>query len=237
MRVGIISDIHANAAALRAALVDAKKAGIEHLLVLGDLVGYYYEPADVLAQLREWPHSIIGGNHEAMLGEARDDLVAAGRHRQRYGSGLDVALDTLPGKDTDWLVGLPTRERVELGKVGFELCHGSPFDRDCYVYPNAQEALLRNCEIANSVVLMGHTHYAMIAQRGDAILLNPGSVGQARDFGGFASWASFDTETRVVTFRRSEYDIAPLVEEARRRDPALPYLHQVLARGRLGGAT
>jgi predicted phosphodiesterase len=240
MKVAILSDIHGNAGALRATLDDVRKAGAQHLLILGDLVGYYYDMRGVLDQLRGWDCTVIGGNHEAMLDAARGNPAAALRYREKYGSGVDAALLDLSREEIDWLCGLPARMQVTLDSVVFELCHGSPGDRDRYVYPNADEEQIRDCEIAGSVVLIGHTHYPMVAVRPSCLLINSGSVGQARDFGGFASWALFDTQTAVVTLRRSQYDAAALEEEVRRRDPHLPYLREILRRGRLdaeGGST
>ena len=40
MRYAIISDVHANAAALRAVLVDAQDLNAEKVICLGDVVGY-----------------------------------------------------------------------------------------------------------------------------------------------------------------------------------------------------
>ena len=42
MKIAVISDIHGNYDALVEVLKDAKSENIDHLLVLGDIVGYYY---------------------------------------------------------------------------------------------------------------------------------------------------------------------------------------------------
>ena len=67
MRIGLLSDIHANAHALRAVLKSAKGKNVEKLLCCGDYVGYYYEPDRVIALLDEWDWDGISGNHETML--------------------------------------------------------------------------------------------------------------------------------------------------------------------------
>jgi putative phosphoesterase len=233
MKLAILADIHGNSAALRAALTDARKAGAAHLLILGDMVGYYYDIRGVLEQLAEWPSTAIGGNHEHMLGEMLTDISAAARYREKYGSALDVAKDILTDAQKDWLIGLPSRATVEMGGTAFDLCHGAPDDRDRYVYPTASESELTACDIPGSVVLMGHTHYPLVARRRECILLNPGSVGQARDFGGFAAWMTYDTETGVAVSRRSEYDVSALRREAHERDPHLRYLVDILIRNRI----
>jgi putative phosphoesterase len=229
----MLSDIHGNRGALHAMLEAARKAQVEHLLIAGDLVGYYYDAAGVLAELAPWARTVIGGNHERLLREARQDPASADSYRRRYGSALDVALETMTPEDADWLCALPAQAEVELGGAHFLLCHGSPNDQDEYVYPTADVATIARCLRTGRVVVSGHTHYPMIAAGKDALLVNAGSVGQARDFGGFASWALFDTDTRLVAPQRSEYAVSALQDEVRRRDPHLPYLADVLVRNRM----
>src|SRR5438552_2040851 len=110
MKLAILSDIHGNTEALRQSLSAARKAGAGHLLVLGDLVGYYYDAPGVLSPLEPWPKNVIGGNHERMLGEARSSPDMAAQHREKYGSALDVALATLEKAQVEWLINLPSRQ-------------------------------------------------------------------------------------------------------------------------------
>jgi predicted phosphodiesterase len=235
VKLAILSDIHGNSGALREVLAAADKAGAEHLLILGDLVGYYYDAHGVLALLDGRPAIVIGGNHEQMLGEARASPDASARHRKKYGSALDVALATLDQKQIAWLTGLPKRRTAEFGGLTFELCHGAPDDPDRYVYPTASDEELQRCELPGRIVLMGHTHYPMVSLRSNCTLINCGSVGQARDLGGFAAWMLFDTATGTIVPYRTAYETAGLAAEARARDPGLPYLADILHRNRQTG--
>lgn len=233
MRVAILSDIHGNIDALRRALSEARDARVERLFVLGDIVGYYYAAREVIDCLKEWPVDAIRGNHERFLAEALVDNDAANLYRKRYGSALDVARETLAQQDIDWLIGLPDRTKVNLDGLSFELCHGSPRNADEYVYPDAAPEMLDACRVAErDMILMGHTHYPMLIAKPRPTLVNPGSVGQARDMGGSACWAIIDTHTQAVALKRTTYDVRALADEARRRDPHLPYLSDVLQRGR-----
>jgi predicted phosphodiesterase len=232
VKLAILSDLHGNCFALRATLRAARAAGAEHLIVLGDFIGYYYWPAETLAALRDWPMTAISGNHERLYAASLESADAAANYRRACGSALDVARDTLAADETAWLLALPARDSATFDGITFELCHGSPRDPDEYVYPDAAASALDACAVpSRHFVLMGHTHRSMVVPRASSILVNPGSVGQARDVGGAASWCVFDTATGVLQFQRTPYDVAPVVAAARRIDPALPDLASVLTRG------
>jgi len=44
MRVGVLSDVHANLPALQAVLAELEQCGVDRLFVAGDLVGYGGQP-------------------------------------------------------------------------------------------------------------------------------------------------------------------------------------------------
>ena len=70
MRIPLLSDVHANLAALDAVLLDASNAGAgAPPWVLGDIVGYGPDPNEVVGRLRELSAIAVAGNH---------DLAAAG---------------------------------------------------------------------------------------------------------------------------------------------------------------
>lgn len=233
MRYAVLSDIHANLAALDAILGTLRKDEVEALVLLGDYVGYYYEPGEVIDRLREWPHHAIRGNHDRLLLEAREDVTVAERYRERYGSGVDVALGELSSAAWQWLEALPERLTVELGSFTIELCHGAPFDPDAYVYPDAGPDIFARCRLAGrDAVWMGHTHWPFL-KPGSPWLLNPGSVGQPRDLGGMASWCLFDGDTGAVAFRRTDFATEGLWHEVVRRDPGLERNRTVLRQRRL----
>jgi len=231
MRLAILADIHGNASALEAALADALEARVERFLLLGDYVGYYYQPREVVTRLMMLPHDAVLGNHDRQLLNALDRDGTLEGYRAKYGSGLDVARSTLAPEHLAWLRALPDSRVVHLGLIDLMLCHGSPHDRDLYVYPDATPDVMDRCaNVDADTVLMGHTHHAFVARCGAKWLVNPGSVGQARDLGGFASWALLDTRSGAITIRRSAYHVAPLYTEVLVRDGDWPSNASILVR-------
>mgnify|MGYP003661192313 FL=1 len=78
MKVAVISDLHANIHALRVVLEDLDKENVSAILVAGDLIGYYYWPAEVVNLLMADERFIcIRGNHENILHQVLGSEEAA----------------------------------------------------------------------------------------------------------------------------------------------------------------
>ena len=234
MIVALLGDIHGNHLALKKVLGEIRKDGIKHLLIAGDLVGYYYHPDRVFEELASWSYEIIQGNHDRMLGEiysGNKELRIL--YMKKYGSGIDTALEVLSEKECEYLSNLPAKKEILIGKRKILLCHGSPWDQDVYIYPDSSEETFQRCAEGDfDIVMMGHTHYPMEKRVNSTILLNPGSVGQPRNYIPGTDWATLNLDTLEVRFKHSIYDVSSLVAEAQQNDAEVPYLAQVLLRER-----
>jgi len=230
MKIGLLADIHSNADALAAVLKKAQKINIEKLLIAGDLVGYYYELDRVLTLLDDWEWTAIGGNHEAMLQE----WLLGKRHkviREKYGSSFEVACNKVSRSVLKSLSELPENQSLSVDGKSVFMCHGSPWDRDKYIYPDADEDIVnRMFGKGVKLTLFGHTHYPVHWQYEYMTVVNPGSVGQPRDYLPGACWAMWDTRSERVELRREYYDSSRLIKNCQLRDPDLPYLAEVLDR-------
>jgi diadenosine tetraphosphatase ApaH/serine/threonine PP2A family protein phosphatase len=221
VRVGLLSDIHANLVALEAVLTAL--AGIEALWVTGDTVGYGAEPSEVLALLRERKALLIQGNHDRAVatGEGLDYFHDQAAEAARMHTAW------LSADERDHLASLPPIKSVER----FTLCHGSlrdPLWEYVTSVPAAAASLARS---PTPFCCNGHTHVpALFLEEGDRLrsvrpaserayqlttrcLLNAGSVGQPRDGDPRAAYAVLDTDAGIATFFRVAYR----VEEAQRR--------------------
>ena len=102
MRIALISDIHANLEALRAALAIAEERGADHLVSLGDVVGYGPSASECVDIVRsDFTLSVLGNHDEAVVtGDSsvlpRDGQAAAHLHREQ-----------LSEEQLAWLAGLP----------------------------------------------------------------------------------------------------------------------------------
>ena len=103
MRYAIISDVHANEAALRAVLTDANDARAEKVICLGDVLGYGPDPVAALELVYRRVHVCLAGNHDdAVCGrfpvEDFTDFAAEAVKRHRA---------AITQKAIDWLRHLP----------------------------------------------------------------------------------------------------------------------------------
>ena len=215
MRIGVLSDIHANLVALETVLADM--GPVDALWVCGDTVGYGPEPSDVLALLVERNATIVAGNHDRAVATGEDlDLfnpaaAAAVQLHQRW----------LSAEQRDLLAALPRT----LMTSDVTLCHGSLRDPLWEYVTNPKSASASLALATTSHCCAGHTHVPSLFRAGDTLqpgrvgyetpyplapraFLNPGSVGQPRDGDARAAYAVVDLAAGTVTFHRSAYRIA-----------------------------
>jgi len=231
MNVAIVSDIHANIYALESVFTDIEKNKCRKVLILGDLVGYYYWPKKVISKIRNDPRCIvIKGNHEELLERSLVDPEFEKKCHVKYGSGLRYCQKQLSGSDINWLKALPTSIQLEIDGVNIGMYHGSEKSTNEYVYPDTRDARLSEIITKQDFMFFGHTHYPMIIKRENFTIANPGSVGQPRDVGSLASYLILNTKNRELTNRRVPFDIKPLQVASRSNDPHYLYLHEILLR-------
>lgn len=231
MKIAILADIHANNTALDVVYKDLELNNCEKILVLGDLVGYYYNPSYIIDKIRNDDRCIvIKGNHEELLLKAMHDESFADKCHQKYGSGINVAMQTLSDDQLDWIKNLPESTKVEFDGLKLGLYHGSDKYINEYIYPDTAAKRLQCVGTDSDYLFFGHTHYPAIFPRKDSVIVNPGSVGQPRDIGSLASYAILNTDNSSIVFRRVPFSNENLIAQSKIKDPHYPYLSEILER-------
>jgi diadenosine tetraphosphatase ApaH/serine/threonine PP2A family protein phosphatase len=226
MRVAVISDIHANLAALESVLVEIDREGPDEVWCLGDVVGYGPRPNECCDVTRDRSDLCLAGNHDlAVLGvldvdEFSPDAAVAARW----------TAEVLGDDERGWL----GRLKPAASREGAELFHASARD-PVWEYVLTGEAAWATLELtAAPVVLVGHSHIALSISLADEELaggaapagttleldearwiLNPGSVGQPRDGDPRAAWLLLDLERGSAAFRRVPYAVQTTQRELR----------------------
>jgi diadenosine tetraphosphatase ApaH/serine/threonine PP2A family protein phosphatase len=217
MRALVLSDIHANIAALDAVLAAAP--AVDEIWHLGDVVGYGPEPDAVVARLGELAAIGVRGNHDAAaLGG--DEIESFNVDARR---AMEWTRTAISDGTRAWLERLPER----LVRDDWTLVHGSPRDPIWEYVTSTPVARAAFADLGTTRGLHGHTHMPIGFLEEDGVLdtmspgsgsvlelgsrralLNPGSVGQPRDGIPTASWLVLDTGAGTATWHRTAYDVA-----------------------------
>ena len=222
MKYLIVSDIHSNKEAFEAVLSSVRRKRWDKTIFLGDLVGYGANPNQTVDALRALkPLVAIRGNHDKVCSG-----IEEGELFNRI--ALEAAMWTrrkLTPSNLKWLRSLPQGPLLVDGIFG--ISHGTPIDEDAYIFGEIEALnVFRHTEFP--ICFFGHSHFPVVfALSPDAItttltiapafrfklkqgvryLINPGSIGQPRDGNPLASFAFYDSESRVVTIYRIPYHV------------------------------
>jgi len=207
--LAIISDIHANLSALRAVLSDISTRGIHQIICLGDLVGYYTHPIEVIHLILAKCSVVLKGNndHIAALGTIPE------YYRDDSTKPLDWTNSTLTLRERRILHDLPTvhyMKQFGIQKKNLMFIHGGPeYPYDQYIFPEDKDELettFEFMELVNvDVLFLGHTHVPFTEESNGRKIVNPGSVGQPRDGDSRAAYLIYD-HTNGINFVRVDYD-------------------------------
>jgi predicted phosphodiesterase len=216
MRLAVLSDIHANLAALDAVRADLPT--VDEVWVLGDIVGYGPQPNEVIRALQEMGARSVMGNHDG----AAIGTVDVSWFNPDAARAIKWTAEVVDENARAYLAALPeVRRDTELTAV-----HGSPRDPTWEYITGPGIAAANLAAFDTRLCLHGHTHVPVVfhadegrmsvvpattgtpirVQAGRA-LINPGSVGQPRDGNPASSYLLLDVGAATAEFRRVSYDI------------------------------
>ena len=240
MRIALFGDIHANLEALEAVLDDARGQHVTDYVCMGDIVGYNADPAACLEKVREMNCPTVKGNH---------DEDASGDHSLENmnpvaAAALEWTRQQLTDEQREWLRRLRMVRQVS----DFTIVHSTLDQPSHWNYvTNRFDAMANFSYQFTQIGFHGHTHVPRVYVKGERVhevaadsvqiedgckyFINIGSVGQPRDGDWRSCYVIYDTDQKLVVFRRIEYDI----QKAQRKilDAGLPeMLAERIAEGR-----
>ncbi|MDR1518716.1 MAG: metallophosphoesterase [Planctomycetota bacterium] len=223
MKIALISDVHANLAALRAVLADIRRHQPDEIVCLGDTIGYGPQPAECLSIVRQSCSMVLMGNHEHAV------LYGAEQFTPLAQAAIDWTARILRDSETlDYISSL----KSDFRRGNLRFVHGSirnpllDYVREADT-PWAFFYLVRTLQndFADfNICFVGHNHRAFLGTEVGYIFphdggpvvktgfhigrekayVSVGSVGQPRDGDWRSSWVMFDGEG--VEYHRVEYD-------------------------------
>jgi putative phosphoesterase len=180
MRIAAIYDIHGNLPALEAVLQEIRRAGVDQIVVGGDVIPgpMPRETIDFLKSL-DIPAQYIRGNGEREVlavraGVETGTVPAAFREVMRWVAGQ------LSSEHERWLASWPETLRLEIDGLGEILfCHATPrSDTEIFTRLTPEESLLPIfAGLDVPLVVCGHTHMQLDRTIGGTRVVNAGSVG------------------------------------------------------------
>lgn len=159
----MITDVHGDVHALRDAIAQIDKLGVEQVLCCGDLIDYGLFPEETLALLRERKVIAIRGNHDRWALKDGHDM-----------SGWDLTPQSIA-----YLESLPTDWRKRVDGIRVVLAHARPKNDMQGIAHDAPFDELEEIlgEAAADVLIVGHTHVPFVRRLGiGKVVINPGAL-------------------------------------------------------------
>ena len=209
MRVLIISDLHANLEA-----ISALPCEFDQLWVLGDLVNYGPNPAEVVEFVREKAAMVVRGNHDHSVGFDEDPRCSP-RFRAMAEETRRYTLSVLNEEQRKYLRNLPLKATVAVERTQFFMCHATP-PNPLFEYREEESPLWLADEVGSGIdlELVGHTHIPFRRLLDTHLVVNPGSVGQPKH--GLAETRYAIWQDGKITLESAPYDVEQTVQRLRR---------------------
>ena len=246
MLLALFADIHANQQAFAACLEAAWARGAERMVCLGDYVGYGADPewtVETVMGLVDRGAIAVRGNHDSAIGSPSETMNAAAQAaiewtRGRLSADQRRFLAELPliRQDDDRLyvhseASQPARWRYVQGtpEAARSLEATEAHITFCgHIHQPALYSMSSAAKMTSFVPTSGIGVQLLTGRRWLAVL---GSVGQPRDGNPAACFATYDTETREITYCRVPYDVETAAD--RSKGKGLPrWLAERLSEGR-----
>lgn len=229
MRVAALYDIHANLPALDAVLREVCQAGVDQIVVGGDVLPGPM-PRETLARLLELgvPTVFIRGNGDREVCARANGTVTEWYRTasESWREPVRWCAEQLDSEQLRWIAEWPPLCRLAVDGLGDVLfCHATPYsDTEIFTKATAADRLRPWFEgVDAAVVVCGHTHMQFDRDLNSVRIVNAGSVGMPLGEPG-AYWLLLGPE---LEFRRTSYDLAHAAAVVRRT--AYPQAEQFAA--------
>jgi putative phosphoesterase len=210
VRVALLSDMHGNAVAFRAALADLEEHSPDLIVALGDVAQGGPQPRECIELLRDLGCPCVFGNSDEFL--------------------LTLDLGAEQAEDVERLMDTAQWSRGQVGEDGLEFlrsfeptvqagrvlcCHATPASNEDVVLPETPPEQVGALEA--DAVAAGHVHQQWLRRFERTLWFCVGAVGVGR----WCEYALVDDESLAIEFRRIPFDVDELIATARAKD--FPY--------------
>jgi len=210
VKIAIISDVHANLAALDA----FPEKDYDQLWCLGDLIDYGPKPREVIRRIRKKAAITVRGNHDHAVGFNVDPQCSQ-PFKKMAAETREFTQRLCTPDDADYLRNLPIQQDIAIDGTSFYLVHATPTNPLFGYCPENSEQWEKELDwIRTDVLVVGHTHTPFIRKIAGKTILNPGSLGQPKTGRPLACYAVW--ENGAISLHEYQYPLADTVDEIRR---------------------
>jgi putative phosphoesterase len=201
MKIAVISDIHSNIYGLIAVVMDAKVKKVDQIICLGDLVGYYTFPNEVINLIRQERILTIKGNYDDAVG---NELMVCGcdypdpKDAENASISLNWTIDNTSDENKKFLRELPLEMAFKFEGKTIRFVHGSTRVINEYLKENSKEAEEVMGMLTEDILVCGHTHKPYYKMYGNKMLVNSGSAGKPKTGNPDANYVILDITSDEV---------------------------------------
>lgn len=209
MKIVIVSDIHANLAALQA----LPERDFDQLWCIGDLVDYGPRPHEAVQWVNSNAAIAVRGNHDNAAGFSVDPQCGL-PFKRLAAETLRYTQEVCTEDDFEFLRALPVHHEITVNSARFYLVHACPTD-PLFGYCSEQSARWQEevAQISTDVLIVGHSHTPFIRTIGRTTIVNPGSLGQPKTGRPLACYAVW--EDGSISLKEYSYPLVHTIQEIR----------------------
>ena len=156
IKIAVISDIHGNSEALKAAILDAQKNNVDEYIFPGDLVNDLPFGNETLEIIKNTSNYIIEGNKEEYLKEYNKSQYTWPNLQI---NNVKFMYKELTKENLDFIFKLPVNLNLEFEGVKIKVVHGSPKSIEEQIHKVDEDLINKYANsLEEDVLIFAHSH-------------------------------------------------------------------------------
>lgn len=185
MRIGIISDIHANLYSLMEVYNKLERECVDSIICLGDVVGYGPHPNEVINFMKRKQIISLKGIYDSAV--LYNDFSYINESTVNNFS-IDFTREELTKSNIYYLSNLPTELNLKFGSLDIKFIHKNPYENTEYM--------------KEDILVCGYDHVPNKIKVGrDKYIFSPGSAGRPLDSIGGVSCGLLEVGNNIYDFK------------------------------------